>query len=162
MPGGSKSDNVTQTTEPWAGQREHLTDIFTGAQGLYEGSPLQYFPGQTYAQWSPRTQEALGMMRQRARSGSPLQRAGTEAMRATASGEMLGANPYLDATYERAARPMTRMFREATAPSIAARMSGSGRAGSPAARQMQEQAQDVLGAQPWRACHRYLRAQLCG
>ncbi len=143
--GGSKSDNVTSTTAPWSGQQGHLTNVFDNAKGLYSSAPLSFFPGKTYAGFSPQTEQALGSIEQRATAGSPLQAAGNAAMRATASGEMLNANPFLDAQYDRAARGVTRNYREAVAPGIAARMSNAGRTGSNATATAFDQSQDNLG-----------------
>ena len=143
--GGGSEREAVSTQEPWSGQKPYLENIFGRAESLYQGAPMSYFPGQTYAGFDPATQQALGMAEQRALAGSPLQQAGTEAMRATAAGEMLNANPYLDAMYDRAARGVTRQFREGVAPGLAARMSASGRTGSNAARTAMDQAQDTFG-----------------
>lgn len=143
--GDSGSDNVVSSQAPWSGQQGHLTNVFNSAKGLNDSAPLSYFQGPTFAGFSPQTEQALGSIEQRATAGSPLQAAGNEAMRQTASGEMLNANPYLDAQYDRAARGVTRNYREAVAPGIAARMSNAGRTGSNAAATAFDQSQDNLG-----------------
>lgn len=49
---GSKPSGTTtstQNTTPWGPQQPYLEDIFTESQGLYQGTPPQYYPGMTYA-----------------------------------------------------------------------------------------------------------------
>ena len=69
--GGRTRDVVTQTTA--------LPDVMSAAQfglgearRLYDLGPQQYFPGQTVVGPAAETTEALGLMAERARAGSPL------------------------------------------------------------------------------------------
>jgi len=71
---GSKSDKTTtQESSPWEGQQPFLEDLFAQAQGLYQGGPQQYFPGQTVAPFSPQTMQGMDLMTQRALGGSAQQ-----------------------------------------------------------------------------------------
>lgn len=59
--GGSKSQTVTQSTDPWSGQQPYLTQQFAQAQDLYNSGQLApaYYPGQTVASQSPDTLQAI-------------------------------------------------------------------------------------------------------
>jgi hypothetical protein len=71
---GSKSDKTTtQETTPWEGQTPYLEDLFSQAQGLFQGGPQEYYPGQTVAPFAPQTMQGMDMMTQRALAGSPQQ-----------------------------------------------------------------------------------------
>lgn len=65
-------------------------------------------------------------------------------MRQTAGGEMLNGNPYLDQMYDTAANRITRQYQTATAPSIDAAASGTGRYGSGAHARMAETSREDL------------------
>lgn len=69
--GGGGNQTTKQTSTPWEGQQPYLEDLFQQAQGLYQGGPQQYYPGQTVAPFSPQTMMAMDMMTNRAMSGSP-------------------------------------------------------------------------------------------
>lgn len=45
----SGSTTTTQNSQPWSEQQPYLRDIFTEAQGLYQGAPPEYYQGETYA-----------------------------------------------------------------------------------------------------------------
>ncbi len=64
---------------------------------------------------------------------------------ATASGEMLNSNPYIDATFESAARPMMRSFSEGVMPGIQGNFAKAGRYGSGAQANAEDQAIDQYG-----------------
>lgn len=63
----------------------------------------------------------------------------------TASGNMLGANPFLDATFNQAADRVTEQFNKNILPSIESRFARSGRYGSDAMQRQQLDAADVVG-----------------
>lgn len=71
--GGSKDQTSTQQTTPWAGQQPYLEDLFEQAQGLYQGGPQEYYPGQTVAPFAPQTMMGMDLMTQRALGGSQQQ-----------------------------------------------------------------------------------------
>ena len=124
--GGGDTRYVTQTTNqaPWGPQAGHLENIMGAAESLYEGAPLTYFPGQTYAGFAPETEQALGMMAQRAGGVDPVLQGATDLTAQTLGGEFLGANPYLDQMYQRAA--------DRIKADVGSQFQAAGRFGSPA------------------------------
>lgn len=102
--GGGGTQNVTQNTAPWAGQQPYLSHGFGQAQAQ-QGTPQTFFPGQTYANFSPQTEQALNLTEQRALAGSPVQRAGNKQLTDTLNGNYLyggeGFNAALDAAKRR-------------------------------------------------------------
>lgn len=122
MAGGSKSQNMTQTTEPPGYLRPYLWGAATESERLYNQGPQQYYPGQTVVDNSAETEQALTGMTQRATQGSPVNQAasgfaqralgsapstqygGGQNPYATSANPYGGAsNPYLDATFNKAA-----------------------------------------------------------
>jgi hypothetical protein len=120
--GGSKTQNVTQTSEPPAYLRPYLTEAATGASTLYNQGPQQYYPGETVVPFASQTNQALGGIQQRAQNGSPVNQAASGFTASTlgktptsqygnaqnpyanaANPFGSGNNPYLDATFNRAA-----------------------------------------------------------
>lgn len=71
--GGGGSQTTTQKSTPWEGQQPYLRDLFRQAQGQFNQGPLQYYPGQTVAPFSPQTMMGMDLMTQRALGGSPQQ-----------------------------------------------------------------------------------------
>lgn len=101
MAGGGGSQ--TQTTEPPKYVRPYLEDAARDSQALYNRGPAQYYPGQTVVPHSQQTTDALNMTEQRARAGSPLVGNAQGYANDVLQGNFLNANPYLDATFNRAA-----------------------------------------------------------
>lgn len=91
------TQTVTSTTvqkaDPWSGQQPYLTFGFQEAQNLYNQPGPSFYPGYTYATPSPQTQAAMGLMEQRALSGSPITAAGQQEYLNTLMGANLYANP---------------------------------------------------------------------
>lgn len=109
--GSGGGGTTTQKSEPWSGVQPYLTKGYQGAEQDILNKP--FFPGQTYTDYSPETEAALGGITQRAMQGSPLTdmaqgRAygmmgapGTEFLTRTASGAYTGQdNPYMDQVAE--------------------------------------------------------------
>jgi len=69
---GAPAQTHTQTTAPWAEQIPHLRNTFNRAEGLYNGPQREFFPGQTYANFAPETNQALDLTAARAMQGNPL------------------------------------------------------------------------------------------
>lgn len=94
--GRKPTQNVTHTNAPWDPQQRYLTDTFGQASRLYEQNRggIPFFPGQTFAPQSQQTLQALQGIEDRARAGSPLQRAGNEQLLRTVQGDYL-SNPFL-------------------------------------------------------------------
>ena len=69
-----------------------------------QGAPA-YFPGQTYAAFSPQTEQALAAQEQRALTGSPVMQGAEQYAQDVLSGSFLGSNPYLQGAIQRATEP---------------------------------------------------------
>jgi len=93
--GGSSSGGVTRI-EPPSYQLPYLQGGLSAAQNLYNQNiqPVGF---------SPQTEAALQMQETRARDGSPVNAAAQNYATQTLSGGFLGANPYLDQMFNRAA-----------------------------------------------------------
>ncbi len=84
-----------------AGAKPKLDDFITaGGQSLL--SP-QLFPGSQIADQSPESLQALEMQKQRALGGSQLTNKAKDYTQGLLSGDFLNSNPYLDATFNKAA-----------------------------------------------------------
>ena len=139
------------------------------ARRLYEAGPPKFFEGQTYVGPSAYSTQAIETAAQRAMGGSPLVsgaqqavgqltqyqapsagmyqdiygRAGNVAPDATAGGAFLGMNPFLQGTFQAAARPISTEFQKQIA-GIQSQASRAGRYGSGAQAQLETGAADVL------------------
>lgn len=140
----SGQQTIVQNNDPWSGQQSYLEDVFKRAQDQ-SNTPVQQFPNSTVVPFSGQTNDALQMAEQRARAGSPVQQAGQEAVRASAAGEMLNPNPYLNNVIDAASRPIMREFTDTVMPGIDANFSASGRYGSGSHTRAMEGATDTLG-----------------
>jgi hypothetical protein len=128
--GGSYNQSQGQaSSQPWSAQQPYLKDIYRTAQGISD-VPLDYYPGATVAGQDPSTLAGLGMMEQRAADGSPLLGAAQGEAQKVLGGDYLNSNPYLDATFDRAASGVTRNFNRAVLPNLESRFAGAGRLGS--------------------------------
>jgi hypothetical protein len=126
MSGGGGNSGGTQTTvqksDPWAGQQPYLSEIY-GKADVLENTPMKFFPGQTFANFSPETQQALQMQTQRAQQGSPLTSAAQGELTKTLSGDYLSqGNPHFGAM-------MGRIGNQVNAQ-MGSRFAGAGRLGS--------------------------------
>lgn len=146
--GDSSPQVVTQKTDtsPWEPQQEHLKDIFSEAQGLYQSDGPQYFPDSTVVDFSPQSQQALQMTENRALSGSPLREEAVNQNLATVRGDYLAqGNPFLQGAYNQAANVITDQFNNEVAPGIDSQFAGSGRMGSGLYANARNRAEDTLG-----------------
>lgn len=115
----------------------------------------QYFGGQTFVGPSQYTQQAMELAAQRAQAGSPLVSQAQQSVQqlaagggpgaATAAGAYLGMNPFLQGTFEAAARPITSQFQQQI-QNIESQASRAGRYGSGAMGQLQSGAAESLAA----------------
>ena len=71
--------------------------------------------------------------------------AGSRQLDATARGDYLGSNPFLDSAYDRAANRVSSQFNETVLPGINTTFGGAGRAGSPSHERSVQQAAGGLG-----------------
>lgn len=118
--GGKKGpDEVTQTTtsEPPEFVRPYLERALGAAQGVFEQGPQQYFPGQTVVPFSRQTNQALNLQQNRALSGSPVTGAAQDLVTSTLQGDFLNENPFIDATFDRAAGAVGRQLDQTLARS---------------------------------------------
>jgi hypothetical protein len=97
MSTSSKPQTTTTTSEPPKYLLPYLQQGAEGAAGQYNagGTPVTPFSSQT--------EQALQMAQQRATSGSPVNQAAQDYTTKTLQGGFMGSNPYLDATFNRAA-----------------------------------------------------------
>lgn len=95
MPSGG-GGNQTTRTEPPSYQLPHLQYGLGQAQALY-GQGRQVVP------FSPQTEAAIAGTTQRAMQGSPVTSAAQDYATKSLQGGFLGSNPYLDATFNKAA-----------------------------------------------------------
>lgn len=108
MGSSSQPSHTTQTTEPPAYLRPYLEYGAGQNRALYETGGPQYYPGNTVVPFSNQTEAALGGTEQRALNGSPVNHAAqnyaTGILSNPVTSQFGGAsNPYLDATFNRAA-----------------------------------------------------------
>ena len=153
MGGSSKPQTTTQTNDPWKEQKPYLQRGFSEAGRLYDQGPAQYYPGQTYADLSDPSK--AGLTAQTGIASGPNQvidnaagytssvlgggsdnpyagllQTGAEGLGATARGENLTGNPYLDMAYDSASKRVRRDFEDTALPGIAAQFGQGGMAGS--------------------------------
>lgn len=126
MSSGSKTKTVTkQETSPWAPAIPYLTDVMSRAGSLIsQGQDDTFFPFSTTVPFSNQSEEAMGLIEERARNGSPLidtanaQIQGmmtgnfstspfADYLTGTAQGDNLNGNPWLDTMFDHAADRVT-------------------------------------------------------
>lgn len=101
--GSSQSGNQTTRTEPPAYQLPYLREGLQYSNSLFrDGGPQQY-QGNTVVPFSPQTEAALAGTEARAINGSPVVASGQDYVTRSLNGDFVGANPWLDATYKKAA-----------------------------------------------------------
>lgn len=100
---GSSHGTGTSNTQPWGPQQPYLKEIFKTARQNYN-TPMQYYPGQTIAGFTPYQQQAQNAVAARAMGGSDLLRNAQAQTLATARGDFLdpSKNPWLTSTYNAA------------------------------------------------------------
>lgn len=103
MVGGGSSGKQTTTTEPPKYLLPYLQEAAQGAAGLYRGGPQGYYPGETVVPFSQQTQQAMDRTQQRAEAGSPVLNNAQRYAGGVLNGDFLNSNPYLDATFNKAA-----------------------------------------------------------
>ncbi len=120
--GGSKNQTTTTTSEPPKYLQPFLQQGMGEAQRLYGQGPSQYYPGQTVVGFSPETESALTGITNRANNGSPVMGAANAYATNLLSGNTPitfggASNPYLDATFNRAADQVTNRLQTSFASS---------------------------------------------
>ena len=111
MSKGSNPSNVTTTTsaEPSEFVRPYLSQAFDQAQNMFESSVPNYYPNQTYADFSPETETALQLATARATGGNPLLGSSQNEINNILQGNYLSptSNPYLQGLYNQMAGDVT-------------------------------------------------------
>lgn len=95
MSGGGSTQTVTERADPWAPIQPHLLDIARQSQALSR-RPIQHFPGETVAGFTPEQMAAFDMTTQRALAGSPVTSAAQQSLASTLSGDYLAGTPGTD------------------------------------------------------------------
>jgi hypothetical protein len=144
MSGSSQRSSSSSYTKPWKEQAPYLVDIYERAAGQ-SYQPRSFYDDPTYVPHSSQTQMGLAGMQSRALGGSPNVQAAQGYNIDALQGQYLHpeSNPYLQATYDAAARPVMRGLQTAAIPG--ASMSGYGRAGSGAEANRYDRATDAGG-----------------
>lgn len=96
MPGGGGGGNQVTKIEPPSYQLPHLQYGVNQAQQLYNR-------GASVVPFAPQTEAAIAGTTQRALQGSPVTNAAQNYATRSLQGGFLGSNPYLDATFNKAA-----------------------------------------------------------
>lgn len=126
MSGGSRSSQKSES-QPWAGQQPYLSDLYRRAEQAYQQGPLEFYPGSTVAERSPYSADAL--QRLGTRGVSPSVSGAQDYTADVLQGEYLGANPYLDAMYERASGRLGEEYNRIVRPQIGTATGRAGRGG---------------------------------
>ena len=101
--GKKPSQTVISSQGPWEPQQQYLTAGFGQARAQFDNNKLNYYPGQTYASFSPQTERALNLTEQRALAGSPIQNMANQQLMSTIQGDYLYGGPGFDAAFNAAA-----------------------------------------------------------
>jgi hypothetical protein len=124
----SGQQTVVQTNDPWSGLQTQLKTGYKKAEELLN-TPVKQYPDSRVVPFSPQTENALQGYENRATNGSPVLKAGQDAIQKTASGDYLKPNPYFNQAVDAAIRPMTENFNENIMPGIASTFSNAGAGG---------------------------------
>lgn len=96
MSGGGGTTTTEQNNDPWSGVQPYLEDLFKRAF-QQSGQPLSYYPGKTYADRDPLTQQYYDAMTNLATNGTAIGNQGEGYISDVLGGKYLGEeNPYLD------------------------------------------------------------------
>lgn len=130
--GSSSQTTQTVNTGPWQPQQSYLQNLFGRAEGLWQNSPLKPYTGQTFAGLNPTQTSALGTITSMGSTPDAGVTAAQGLNNSTIAGNYLSpdTNPYLKATYQAAADPVTASYMTATAPQTASAFARAGRYGS--------------------------------
>lgn len=136
-------------TGPWAGVQPYLQQLYAQAGAAAES-------GYPVAGLTAEQEAALTGISDRATTGSAQERAlgdyitqaltggARPELEATARGEYIGQNPYLDQAYQRATQGLTQQFSDVALPGVAAQFGAGGRTGSGLHQQAVQGAQQEL------------------
>lgn len=121
MSGSKQTTTATERRDPWGPAQAPLKGILSSAGDVYnQRLGQQFYPGQTYAGFSPETEQGLSAISRRATAGSPMMAGANSMMTGTLNGDYLSAgNPYFSA--------MTKRITDNVLPSITAQWQNAGR-----------------------------------
>lgn len=161
--GGGTTTQTIQNADPWSGVQPYLSNLYRNADQWLGSSSPSFYPGNTVADQSVNTLQALTRGAYRAGTGSPLDRMADQhnletthgdflfsnpangLLRDTANGAFLNKNPHLDAMFNSATQPMVNQYQRAVLPGIASQFSAAGRFGSGLQSQAMADAAQPLG-----------------
>lgn len=125
----NNSSSSSSANDPWGPQQGHIKQLLQDAFHLYQTLPNRsaYFPGQTYANFAPETEQALNLTTQRALAGNTVSPLSEDQMNATLRGDYLYGGKGFDAAYQAAENKIL--------PGIESRYAQGGRYGSGLSRQ---------------------------
>jgi len=134
-------DTATGTTTTTGGFAQPYQEyVLKEAEKLYGFGAPEYYPGTTYAPFSPEQEMALTLMEERALGGSPVMTAAQDLLEKTLTGGFLGGTPGLEAAIARATEPA----QAAAMSSLASRgRLGSGLGGQAVAKSVGDIAADI-------------------
>lgn len=158
MGSSSGPSRTTTTTEPPKFIQPYLQDAAQRSFNLFSTGGREFFPNSTVVPFSPQTQQALDLTQQRAMTGGAATNAAQGYAQRTIGGDFLssnpyasgseanpfaegGANPFLDATFNRAADQVQNRLQSSFAG--AGRNIGAARA--PAALELNDLAERIYG-----------------
>lgn len=130
--GGGGGQSTVQKADPWSGQQPYLKKGFAEAERVLLDQDPTYFPGSTVAEFTPDTEQAMGMIRQEALQGSELAPAAQQNLIGTLQGENLYGGEGFNAALDAASRRIL--------PQVDSAFAKAGRYGSGLAKTAQTQA----------------------
>jgi hypothetical protein len=99
----SQSGNSVTRIEPPKYALPNLESGMGRTEGAYQQGGPQQYQGNTVVPFAPQTEQAFGMIQDRATNGSPVSDAASNLAVNTLNGGFLNSNPFLDSMFDRAA-----------------------------------------------------------
>lgn len=99
--GGGGGDQAVNTVEknvdPWAGVQPYMQDVFSQAQDIYRNDQPQFYPNETYIDYSPQTMAGLSnKLGYSGTMGNTLANNAAMDSAFTLGGGYINSNPYMD------------------------------------------------------------------
>ena len=141
MSKGAGEARTVSNVEPPEFQLPYLTKGMERAEALYNQAGPNYFPGQTYVDFSPQTNTALNLAEKRATTGSPLMGQANSEMMKQLQGDYLDptSNPFISNLYNKLAGDVT--------SGVQSQFTSAGRLGSGANQEVLANSLGDLGTQ---------------
>lgn len=125
---GARTEKGSSSSAPWVKQKGYLADLYKRASAL-SMDPREMFPGEMLAAEDPATLASRAAIEDRATAGSPLLRSAQDYTSSVLGGDWLTSNPFLDATYDRLAKGVTRNYEQSVLPQLDTRFARAGARG---------------------------------